>query len=121
MAKELLNIANVIYFSRFRVVWRPGSVTNTFARFFARFARTLPTPTASLFLWTLILSSSVVVLASRLISLVARSLGLGGAFPVWFPEAVCFALILCKQRSVRASLSYETSAKCPLRFIETKV
>jgi hypothetical protein len=44
MAKELLDIANKIYFLRFRVVWRFGCVTNTFARTFARFARTLPTP-----------------------------------------------------------------------------
>jgi hypothetical protein len=46
MAKELLDIANLNYFLRFRVVWRLGCVINTFARF-ARFARTLPTPTLS--------------------------------------------------------------------------
>jgi hypothetical protein len=39
MAKELLDIANQIYSLRFRVVWRLGCVTNTFARTFARFAR----------------------------------------------------------------------------------
>jgi hypothetical protein len=47
MAKELLDIANLIYLLRFRVVWRLGCVKNTFARTFARFARfarTLPTP-----------------------------------------------------------------------------
>jgi hypothetical protein len=44
MAKELLDIAILIYILRFRVVWRLGCVTNTFARAFARFARTLPTP-----------------------------------------------------------------------------
>jgi hypothetical protein len=47
MANELLDIANLIYFLRFRVVWRLGCVKNAFARTFARFARfarTLPTP-----------------------------------------------------------------------------
>jgi hypothetical protein len=43
MAKESLDIANLIYLLRFRVVWRLACVTNTFARTFARFARTLPT------------------------------------------------------------------------------
>jgi hypothetical protein len=50
MAKGLLDIANRIYFLRFRVVKRLGCVKNTFARTFARFAgfaRTLPTPASS--------------------------------------------------------------------------
>jgi hypothetical protein len=44
MAQKLLDIANIIYLLRFRVVWRLGGVKNTFARTFARFARTIPTP-----------------------------------------------------------------------------
>jgi hypothetical protein len=32
MAKESLDITNLIYILRFRVVWRLGCVTNTFAR-----------------------------------------------------------------------------------------
>jgi hypothetical protein len=47
MAKGLLDIANRIYFLRFRVNWRLGCMKNTFALTFARFARlarTLPTP-----------------------------------------------------------------------------
>jgi hypothetical protein len=43
MAQKLLDIGNLIYLLRFRVVRRLGCVKNTFARTFVRFARTLPT------------------------------------------------------------------------------
>jgi hypothetical protein len=62
MAKEWLEIANLIYFLRFRVVRRLGCVTNTFAGTFARlarFARSLPTPVAYTFLTPVLLRCAV--------------------------------------------------------------